>query len=332
MSCEDRLKQIANQLKQKEPVAPIHVKDLLEMCGFSRRKKWVNIHIMRTLDKLKLRTEPDFRAGSVWTEINFQLVDKDEVLLSGSDYDPTYNISKLEVSTKTPISVNPDDDLSKAITIMMSSKYSQLPVMTGERTVKGIITWESIAKKFALGHASDTHKKVKDFMSQNYFISEDKSILEVISDVLKYDCVLLKNTENKITGIVTKSDLTKTFGKLSRPFILLEEIESHIRSILKNKVTKKQIDQYIKIEDNRKISSVDDLTLGEYVRLLEVEEIWNNTGSQLNKVEFTKKLHEIREIRNSVMHFDPEGINQQEEEALDDFCSFLKDIDTIKNA
>ncbi len=41
--------------------------------------------------------------------------------------------------------------MSEAITIMLENDFSQIPVMIGERTVKGVVTWKSIARQVAFG-------------------------------------------------------------------------------------------------------------------------------------------------------------------------------------
>ena len=65
--------------------------------------------------------------------------------------DPTFRIGSLPAANKKLIVVNQNDSLTQAITLMLQHDFSQLPVMQGEREVKGVVTWKSIGSKQALG-------------------------------------------------------------------------------------------------------------------------------------------------------------------------------------
>ena len=41
--------------------------------------------------------------------------------------------------------------MKKAVTKMLQCDYSQLPIMHGEREVKGMISWKSIASRYSIG-------------------------------------------------------------------------------------------------------------------------------------------------------------------------------------
>ncbi len=58
--------------------------------------------------------------------------------------DPIYRISKLASATRKPLSVSPGANLEEAVTHMLINDYSQLPVMTSDRDVKGVITWTAL--------------------------------------------------------------------------------------------------------------------------------------------------------------------------------------------
>jgi|HubBroStandDraft_2_1064218.scaffolds.fasta_scaffold1231008_1 hypothetical protein len=56
----------------------------------------------------------------------------------------------------------------------------------------------------------------------------------------------------------------------------------------------------------REIDGVSDLTIGEYIRLLEKAESWSQLKLAIDRVVFVKLLDEVRQIRNDVMHFNPD--------------------------
>jgi hypothetical protein len=49
----------------------------------------------------------------------------------------------------------------------------------------------------------------------------------------------------------------------------------------------------------------------------------------MNRKTFIKILDRVREIRNDVMHFDPDGIPEQDVEALRQFANFLQKLQNI---
>ena len=85
------------------------------------------------------------------------------------------------------------------------------------------------------------------------------------------------------TGIVTASDLSGQFLQLAEPFLLLGEIENLIRRILLNKFAKQDFEAVRDPEDgHRQVSTVSDLTFGEYIRLLENGDRWQKLSGLLS--------------------------------------------------
>lgn len=79
----------------------------------------------------------------------------------------------------------------------------------------------------------------------------------------------------------------------------------------------------------RQVASVDELTLGEYIRLLQQPDRWAQLGLAVDRVLFCKDLDAVRDIRNNVTHFDPDGITSEEIDRLRDFKSLLKTLEDI---
>jgi hypothetical protein len=69
---------------------------------------------------------------------------------------------------------------------------------------------------------------------------------------------------------------------------------------------------------------VADLTLGEYLRLLQEPEKWGRLGMKIDRKTFTKDLDDIRGVRNDVMHFDPDGVSDDDLAMLRRFVQFLQ--------
>lgn len=232
-----------------------------------------------------------------------------------SSTDPTFRIGSFEAANRGLVTVGPDDPLSKAVFRMMQHDYSQLPIMSGERDVKGVVTWRLIGTRYSMGVACE---KVSDCRDDAQVIDSNGTLFDAIPTIVKHGYVLIKDQKNrKLTGIVTASDLSLQFQQLAEPFILLREIELHIRRLLQGKTTVDELKAFVSPDDpDRKPSSISDLTFGEYVRLFQHPEIWSKLSLRIDKACLTAQLEDVREIRNDVMHFDPDPLTSKDLDVL----------------
>ena len=107
---------------------------------------------------------------------------------------------------------------------------------------------------------------------------------------------------------MTTADISDQFRVMSEPFLLLGEIENHIRRIVANKYPIEVLQGARDPADqSRPINAVSDLTFGEYIRLLENPDNWTLLAIPLDRGRFVEQLARVREIRNDVMHFDPDA-------------------------
>src|SRR5207244_10689342 len=122
--------------------------------------------------------------------------------------------------------VNQHDDVAKAVTIMLEYDFSQLPVMQGEREVKCVVTWKSIGLRKAL---SAKCERVGDCQEDPRIVDANRTLFDTIPIIVDHGYVLVRQRDRRISGIVTASDLSLQFQTLAEPFLLLREIELHIR-------------------------------------------------------------------------------------------------------
>lgn len=293
----------------------ITVRELIGKIGAYRRGANVNACISELLDEYGLTVEPDFEWEYIDNEV--EIKSKEEKNLeSGSG--SSFRIDGLESANTPPISVKPDDDLGRAVTIMTANNFSQLPVMTNERTVKGVATWKSIAENLFI---DGKHKQCRHYMIRAEVIDDDFSMFDAIERIRHHDYVLVKSTKDAtIKGIVTSSDLSEQFGALSQPFLLIGKCEFMIRRLIYGKFSKEELESVGKEgEENRPIESVHDLTFGEYIRLLENQSNWQRLGISLDRKFTVEKMSKVRDIRNDIMHFDP---NVSHQDQIDEIISF----------
>lgn len=347
----EKLLEIKEKLDRKEKIDPISVRTLLSWFWSSQRRGWfVVMTIRHALAELELETVPDFNVVYIDSLIEIKKISpiskKDAARLEEEKSDkkpeniadksidetlniddPTYRLSRLEAANKDLIFVKPDSELCEAITLMMTYDYSQLPVMQQQRRdLKGVISWRSIGQKLSVGQRST---KVRDLMEPNFqLISSETSLFKALPVIIEHDYVLVRNKSNEICGIITASDLSLQFKQLTEPFLLVAEIENHIRQIL-IKLGKEDLEKGKDERDTeRVIETVADLTFGEYLRLFQNPETWAKLFLTIDRKTFCDYLEKIREIRNNIMHFDPDGLEAESIEVLRNFVRLLQ---TLRN-
>lgn len=352
-----RLSEIAEQLKRGEKPGPESVRTLLSWFDAQRRGYYVAQRVKRLLRSKGLVTKPDFQYAYIDSTVRFELAPEREVtkitgvpvestepviapavepiaevestpnIVTGAIEDPTYRIGKLPAANQALFKVTPNSTLGEAVTLMLSNSVSQLPVMPNERDVKGMVTWSSIGSRLAMENKSEA---ITHYMERHHELSADISIFSAIGVIVSHDYVLVRDSERKISGIVTTSDLSILFHQLGEPFLLIGEIENHIRGLVDGKFPTTVLKEACDPGDTRReVTDVNDLTFGEYVRLLEKPENWERLALPLDRKIFIDQLVKVRDIRNDVMHFDPDPLGKDELDILRDFVQFLQRLREI---
>jgi predicted transcriptional regulator len=339
------LAKIAEELKAGKPVEPVAVRTFLWWFEAQRRGPHVVRYVREQLARVDVATFPDFEGIWLDAPIGFVLAPKQEVdpaknekgqddppdaqaepLLPWITRDPTHRISKLAAANQKVVCVTPDDLIEKVVTLLLARDFSQLPVMTNDRTVKGMISWKTIGSKLSLGREI-VH--ARDCMVDHHEVRAGQSLFEAIPLVQAFDYVLVRAEDQTISGIVTGSDLSSQFNSLSEPFLLLSEIENLVRNMIGGKFTAAELQTGKDPGDTKEIVSVDDLTFGGYLRLLQNTALWSKIGIGIDRVVFCADLDSVRGIRNNVTHFDPDGITKDELEKLRDFKAFLHNLEKM---
>lgn len=147
--------------------------------------------------------------------------------------------------------------------------------------------------------------------------------MRAIHEVYKNDFIVVIADDGSPCGIVTTADISSQFLTWTEPFVMLEQIENLIRHILDGKILKEDLEKVCQ-EEQRKPESIDDLTFGEYIALIENPKQWERIGlKSVDRALFVQSLNEVREIRNDIMHFDPEGIDDCSKEKLKSVGDYL---------
>jgi hypothetical protein len=163
-------------------------------------------------------------------------------------------------------------------------------------------------------------------------VGAEDSLFDAIQKIVAHDCVLMRDATRALTGIVTTADLSVQFKDLSEPFLLLGQIEDHVGNLIADKFHKAELIKACDPSDSgREIEDVADLTLGEYIRLLENLARWEKLCVPIDRKTFIDELERVRRIRNDVMHFDPDGVAPEDLAVLRKFARFLSDLEQKLN-
>ena len=316
-----KLRAISRQMRtdREQGFAPnpltLTPRELASWFGYERRSPWLVDRVRQELESCGLHTEPDF--NDVGADYPISILASS---LPVSPSDNTLRVNTLPAAAKVPMSVKPDDELSRAKTLMAGYDYSQVPVMTSPREVKGIITWKSIGST-----TRPSGDKVRHFMDDSpQTIDGRRPLFEAVEIIANHGYVLVRGHDNSITGIVTISDINSHLLQRTEAFLLVGEIESHVRSIIHCRFTREEVLSALHRSDSDTPDGIGDLMFGDYCRLLETPHLWDKLGLHEDRATFVKQLHEVREVRNDVMHFNISELPTRDIQKLRTLAPFFR--------
>ena len=298
------------------------VRQLLQRFGYQRRSDGINSHIRNGLEKFKLRTNQDVTVAWLDSPITIELdSDAPGAPKTPRTSDPTHRVAALAAANQSPERVKPESPLREATTIMHMNGYSRLPVMKNERDVSGMITWQSIGSRLALGRECEY---VRQCMEPAEVVPGTMRLFDAIGIVSKHGYVLVRGTDRTITGMVTATDLTEQLGQFAGPFLFVGEIEGHLRNLIQGLFTLDEL--RAASGGDRPIEGSSDLTFGGYCRLLENTDNWERLGIGIHRAEFIRHLNAVRELRNDVVHFNPDGFGGDQRKTLRNVARFFDQL------
>jgi len=131
----------------------------------------------------------------------------------------------------------------------------------------------------------------REVMERHQEIRSDASLVSAIGIIAEHQYVLVRGHDQKISGIVTASDLSLQFQQMAEPFLLLGEIENHLRLVISQKFTPTELKSAKDPADTKRIvTSSADLTYGEYKRLLENPERWDKLNITVDRKPVWRRL------------------------------------------
>lgn len=214
--------------------------------------------------------------------------------------------------------------LVRAQSIMMRYDYSQLAVTSGLRTLRGAVTWESIAQARIKNHDANMRAAIVSAGTVN----ASDELLPQIPLIMSNGFVFVLAPDRTIQGIITTADLSQQFADLAGPFFVLAEIERRLRRIIDRTFTVEEIRSAANPADGaRHPQAAHHLTLGECHRMLQQPDNWSRLKWQVDRDVFSEALDGVRITRNEIMHFSPDPLDTSQLDELNAFARWLRVLD-----
>jgi CBS domain-containing protein len=220
------------------------------------------------------------------------------------------------------IVLSPDDGLEHARTLMLAGNFSQLPVLDGPIVLKGAVSWQSIATAHARGQC----EKLSDATDpEQDVVRIEADLLGAIPAICREGHVFVRDEQNRVSGIVTASDLAEAFGDLTGPFLRLGELERRLRQCVERMCP--TVDELRDVTGHKKATAAHDLTVSQIEKVFRDPARWKMLKWGISQDYFVKELEGIRrEIRNAVAHFRPHPLTPEQRHRLDKFAGMVKSL------
>lgn len=305
------------------------IRNFLEHWGEARRTGAVITRIKADLAEKGLATRPPFAEGRVDDYI--ELVPVGAEPGSGAHVAAdTEDVSELPPVTlrignlppPAVVSVPRTVTLTYTKTLLLKRQFSQLAVIDLDGTFRGAVSWESIGK----AHIASNNPSLEDAIAPAIVVDHDALLLEQIEMIYSKGFVFVLNADrSRVEGIVTAADLTRQFGNLARPFVLIEEAENRLRRRADEVFTTDEL-RNASLNPQR-VHQAADLTFGNYARLVGPEAQWAKLEWDIDRKLFLELLEEVRKVRNELMHFTPDPLSPGQYAGVDGLLELLRTVD-----
>lgn len=311
----------------------VTVRDLMALWGAQRRGYLLDQRIEADLANHGLTTSPNFRKVTLDTPVKmFALAMRNSDDTSDSRATPSegpegddkldvgLTVGNLPSALGGVASVTPQATIQEAITVMLLNDYSQLAVMSGSHNLRGAVTWKSIAQ----ARHANPEASFGDVIVEANSVDYDKELIDVLPILEQADFVFVRDEKRAVSGILTNADVVHRYGELATPFLLIGELDQALRYVIGKTFSLSEVAICCDSDGSRGIRSIDELTMGDYQRMLENPGNWAKTGWPLERAIFVKRLDELREIRNDIMHFNPDPVPPDTIAKLRSFTQLLR--------
>jgi len=215
-------------------------------------------------------------------------------------------IKLLKASEKPPlVCVDEKDTVRDAIALMDDRDYSQLPVMK-DREIVGIVTYEEILRwARMMKWAKVEGLAVSEIMTEIKITDQNVDLIDILDTLAAKSYIVVKMRDGEYE-ILTSYDALNYFRENAESFLILNDIESHLREIISEcfdgedfRIAAAKCAKKVK---TRVPETVDAMTFGEY-KIFIISNWEHFSPIFSNKQIFERYIEKCREIRNNTFHF-----------------------------
>lgn len=308
----------------------MQVRDLIGQWGATGRSPTVDSALQADLANHGLTTDPDFRKVGLETTVFLRTAPTEEDAETASapattDEDDDrpetgLTVGNLPSALRGVESITPQTSFEEAITLMLLNDYSQLAVLNGPTNLRGAISWKSIAQaRHANANASIVHAIV-----HVEAVPYETELVDILRRLYDEDFVFVRGPHRRISGIVTAADLVLAYGTLATPFFLVGEIDSLLRRLMRRTFPIGDIVAACDVDGSRGLRDFNEMTVGDYMVTLEKPALWERLEWPIDRRVFIRRLDDIRQIRNDIMHFNADPLPDNAVSTLRNFAHFLR--------
>ncbi|XVQ11436.1 CBS domain-containing protein [Spirillospora sp. CA-255316] len=320
--------------RDAENLRKLTIRHLLQHWDAERRTSAVAETIKADLEAQGLTTRPPFTEGPIETEIELVPISTEPGAageVSTEEAADTEDVSEPEPLTlrlgnlpSKLVTVPSSATLTRAKTVMLQRQFSQLAVVDQDGKYHGAVTWESIGK----AHIAHEDPSLKHAIVSPQVVDHDAPLLDQLGVIYDDGFIFVWDADRvQVTGIITAADLTTEFGKLARPFVLVEEAENRLRRAADSAFEVDDLKAAAHPNNKAKVQRAADLTFGNYYFLLKDAQRWSKLNWSIDQDILLGLLQKVGQIRNELMHFATDDLSPDKYNSLNGLLHLLRTVD-----
>lgn len=242
-----------------------------------------------------------------------------------SEATPVHNmlrVARLIPAAQTVATIQADTLVRDALELMRLQNFDQMPVVAGSRVI-GVFSYRSLAA--SLEHLRSSQdpldQRVEDALVDLEFVRASQDVGPIFQ-LLERDGAVLVGDEENLAAVMTLSDASSYLWQVTRPFVLIQDVELAVRSLMEGACVRKAIlpeSLVADLPDDRTAGVAEGRTLaqfsmGELFGVLFNGKNYNTVFREAfgqNRSIAASALTPVREIRNKVFHFRDEVIVEE---------------------
>lgn len=204
---------------------------------------------------------------------------------------------------------------SEALEILREHRYSQLPVLIGNEVI-GMFSYRSFSRtvmELSSGKASARGLLEDLTVEECYEPADFARVTDEFQrwfDTLDDHNSVLVGEPQRLQGIVTPMDVLRYLYQVAKPFVLVAEIETCLRALMRIAATHEQLAECAKTSLSRIYSEeklpthLEEMPFNDYVQIIGDGRNWSRFQPVFRGTrERTRaKLEEMNALRNAVFH------------------------------